>query len=755
MEFIVATLLGAWSFDFEIVVGFGLTTIVYMLGFREVRVQLPARFPLWRRRAFIAGVALLLLALLSPIDALADLSLQFHMLQHWLLVMVAPPLIWLGAPAVPLMRGLPRRWLVDGLGPFLAWPAVHRGLNFLVRPAVSWSVWAATITFWHLPFAYQAALRAKGWHDFEHATFLLASLLFWFPLIGPWPGKSASGGARILYIGASMVFNTVFSAVFTFSNRLFYPAYAEIPSPWGIAPLVDQNAAGAFFWIAGSVSMSVAAVAVIFSWLEPSLAVVGQIAQSRPARRRPAGLDLLGIPVFGKALRSLRIRRAVQVVMLGLAAAIVLDGWLGVGGESALNLAGVLPWTYWRGLLVIALLLIGNVFCAVCPFTLTRSLAGRLLGNRFEWPAALKSPWVAFAGFLTFLWAYEVFSLWDSPWWTAWIVVGYFASFFLVEGLFPSGTFCRSVCPIGQFQFVGSAVAPFEVAASDPDVCSNCRSHDCLRGNDEAPGCPTGLFMPTKSGSYDCTFCMDCVRACPSGNIGVLASPVRAVGVGQAEDRLRLPSTQIAYTAMALTFSFAAFVNAAAMVGPVVEIEHSLTAWLGTEGRLPAVTLEFLVALVGFPILAAGVCARIGRRLAHLELGVVPLISQLAPCLVPIGFSMWLVHFGFHLVTGIETIGPAFSRVAEDLGLVADARDSIRFTSIGISSEGILGLGIGVLGIGLLWSIFVAWREARAVVGSPRRAAALALPWVGVAVLLYCAGIWILQQPMEMRGMLM
>ena len=140
-----------------------------------------------------------------------------------------------------------------------------------------------------------------------------------------------------------------------------------------------------------------------------------------------------------------------------------------------------------------------------------------------------------------FLWAYEAFSLWDSPRWTAWIALGYFVAAFVVDGLFRGASFCKYVCPIGQFNFVQSLVSPLEVKVRDPDVCTTCRTQDCIRGRDEIPGCELELFQPRKSSNMDCTFCLDCVHACPHENVGILASlpgkdlwsdPVRS-GIGR------------------------------------------------------------------------------------------------------------------------------------------------------------------------------------------------------------------------------
>src|SRR5690606_14528793 len=123
-----------------------------------------------------------------------------------------------------------------------------------------------------------------------------------------------------------------------------------------------------------------------------------------------------------------------------------------------------------------------------------------------------------------FLWSYEAFALWDSPWITAWIAVGYFVAAFAVDAIFSEASFCKYVCPIGQFHFVQSLMSPFEVPVRQPDLCATCRTKDRLRGNDVLPGCQMSPLQPRKSGNVDCTFCLDGVNGCPHNSVGLLAT---------------------------------------------------------------------------------------------------------------------------------------------------------------------------------------------------------------------------------------
>ena len=113
----------------------------------------------------------------------------------------------------------------------------------------------------------------------------------------------------------------------------------------------------------------------------------------------------------------------------------------------------------------------GNLFCMACPFTLPRDLARKFVAPHYHWPRRLRSKWIAAGLLAAYLWAYEAFALWDSPRATAWIIVGYFAAAFAVDSVFRGASFCKYVCPIGQFHFVHSLVSPLEVKVREPAVC--------------------------------------------------------------------------------------------------------------------------------------------------------------------------------------------------------------------------------------------------------------------------------------------
>src|SRR5215467_5277448 len=182
-------ILSSWSFDPVIVASLAVSAIIYLRGWLILHRPSPERFPAWRLSAFTGGLASLWIAVASPLDALSGFLLSAHMVQHLLLLSVAPPLILLGAPLLPLLRGLPRKVARDGVGPFLIWPALRRAGGTLTHPFSCLIITAITLCAWHVPAAFDLTLRSPTWHKLEHVRFFGASLLFWWPVVRPFPSR--------------------------------------------------------------------------------------------------------------------------------------------------------------------------------------------------------------------------------------------------------------------------------------------------------------------------------------------------------------------------------------------------------------------------------------------------------------------------------------------------------------------------------------------------------------------------------------
>jgi cytochrome c oxidase assembly factor CtaG len=251
---VITGIFQSWTFDPWIIIPLLLVASIYLRGWRELHRRLPRRFAVWRLIAFHTGLLTLFLALASPLHPLAELLLQFHMIQHMLLMMVIPPLLLLGAPLLPLLRGLPRPVLQYGLSHVFASTALQRLGRFLTHPLVCLLAFTVSNVTWHLPGLYELALRSEFWHDVQHVFFLSTGLLFWWPVVQPWPSRLRwPRWTMIPYLLFADIQNTALSAFLIFSERVLYPTYAAVPRLWGISALDDQAAAGAIMWVPGSV----------------------------------------------------------------------------------------------------------------------------------------------------------------------------------------------------------------------------------------------------------------------------------------------------------------------------------------------------------------------------------------------------------------------------------------------------------------------------------------------------------------------
>jgi polyferredoxin len=486
-------------------------------------------------------------------------------------------------------------------------------------------------------------------------------------------------------------------------------------------------------------------------------------AAARPAPRR---LDVLRAPVIGAFLRWRYARFVLQVPLLALALLGVYDGLTGRQIAPA-NTATVAVWVHYRGLVALAIAAAGNLFCAACPLMLTRGPSralSRLLPT-LAWPRALRNKYTVVALTVAFLFCYEHFDLWASPWLTAWLVIGYFAAALLVDSLFPAGTFCKYVCPLGNFNFALAGASPLRIAARDADVCASCEGKYCVNGREEAPGsrralegprallsleplpaaaaapgrfpgCETDLFVPAIRSSQDCTLCLNCLRACPYDNVALeVRSPAaEAAGVVPRAD----------WGLFVTVLAWAGLVNAFAMVPTF----HALAAWL--SGALGTRDEALLLAVIqggglGLGVALSTLAARLSGPLRPRTAGPGRL-REWAPVTVPLALAVWGGHYLYHFVTGASTLLPNAARALVRLGVPVavpavsvPAVDSAFLWQVLIVYAGLMLSGLG------------AFNRATRLGRGPRAAAAQ----LALALVLAALALLVFAQPMEARGSLL
>ena len=242
-----------WALRPETLAGLALTGWLYLRGLSRLWARAGVGRGISKRRAaaFGAGLGVLAVALLSPLDPLGEVLFSAHMTQHLLLILVAAPLLVMGAAETALLWALPLRWRAR-LG--RAWQGLlgfaGGGVGGEVRLAVlSVAVATAVLWLWHVPSLYDRAIRSDAMHAAEHVTFLATSVLFWASVLRLRPRDDLENGLRVLYVFAMAVQGSVLGALITLAQRPIYDSHARIAPEWGLAPLADQQLAGLIMWV--------------------------------------------------------------------------------------------------------------------------------------------------------------------------------------------------------------------------------------------------------------------------------------------------------------------------------------------------------------------------------------------------------------------------------------------------------------------------------------------------------------------------
>jgi cytochrome c oxidase assembly factor CtaG len=250
----------AWSFEPSVLIGVAALAIVYLLAWRRGRASGSPHKPGFGRLAvFACGLLIILAALVSPIDGLGDQLLVMHMVQHILLLDIAPILLILGLSKV-LLRPVTRR---------LA--SIEHRAGYLAHPAFAAFAYIAVMWAWHVPTMYDAALRNTTVHAFEHLCFFTVGALYWWHLLSPIRGRMRLQGlGPVTYMTSTKLFVGLLGIVLAFAPASFYPFYEHHPHYWGLSPSEDQSMAGLTMALEQSIVMGIALVYVFVQMLTES-----------------------------------------------------------------------------------------------------------------------------------------------------------------------------------------------------------------------------------------------------------------------------------------------------------------------------------------------------------------------------------------------------------------------------------------------------------------------------------------------------
>jgi putative membrane protein len=256
-----------------------LTVLVYLRGRLSVRALKVTSA--WRAASFLVGMFLIWVALASPFAGLDHELLTVHMAQHVLLMTLAPPLIWLGAPVEHLSHGLPQKVVERLLVPLWQSRAGKCVARALGTPKFAWLAACATLVGWHIPTFFALGMQSVAWHLFEQLSFLAAGLLFWRPVVQPSAGASQQDLSMILYLFLATLPCDILSGFLAFCDRVVYPIYFSSSHPMGFSPLVDQQCAAALMWTCVTVVYLLAGAVLTMRLLSPEGSLQAGLVQPK------------------------------------------------------------------------------------------------------------------------------------------------------------------------------------------------------------------------------------------------------------------------------------------------------------------------------------------------------------------------------------------------------------------------------------------------------------------------------------------
>ena len=245
--------------------------LVHWRGWYRLRSALPDSLSVGRLIMFMTGVLSVWAAVASPLAGLDHQLLTAHMVQHLLIMNVAAPLILLGAPVMALLHGFPQGLIRRVLGPFLRGSPAQELGRVVTHPAFCWLASTVVVIGWHVPALFELGMHSSVWHGAEYASFLAAGLLFWWPVVQPWPCLERGPRWRIpLYLFVATLPCDALSAFLAFCNRVVYSPYRAASPRFDLSPLADQQCAGALMWVCVTFAYLIPAAVVTLDLLSPA-----------------------------------------------------------------------------------------------------------------------------------------------------------------------------------------------------------------------------------------------------------------------------------------------------------------------------------------------------------------------------------------------------------------------------------------------------------------------------------------------------
>ena len=260
-----------WNVDPELIIPVVLLTALYLRGLAVWRNR--GRYhPHWRTACYLTGMALLLACIETPLDAAAEHHFSMHMIQHEIIMMFVAPLILLGAPTTPMLRGIPRTVRQRVVRPFARRREVYAAYRLATHPVVALGAFTAVLGLWHFaPGWYDAAIRDDFVHDLQHFSFMLIGILIWWNVIDPKPLRSRLGYVgRMGFLVVASTPKSFMGAVIVFAEEPLYDFWFDVEPLLALTPLEDQELGGLLMWVPSQMMFLLALGLVFVVWARES-----------------------------------------------------------------------------------------------------------------------------------------------------------------------------------------------------------------------------------------------------------------------------------------------------------------------------------------------------------------------------------------------------------------------------------------------------------------------------------------------------
>lgn len=453
-----------------------------------------------------------------------------------------------------------------------------------------------------------------------------------------------------------------------------------------------------------------------------------------PLPSAPAGPNLMRIPLIARILRS---RWYPGILQVPVAAVFGLVAFQLLAGPAAAqrNAGTALMWVLWWPILPITFVLVGRLWCAVCPFGAISDVVQKLVGVNRPVPRFLKlyGLWIIDAQFLAITWSDHVWGIVESPWGSGVLLLLLTTGVIVSGALFQRRTFCRYLCFLGGLCSNYSRGSVVELRA-DQDICKTCKAKAaCFNGTATQPGCPLFNFPRTMDSSANCTLCANCIKACPNDAIQVRArKPLSELWF------LDKPKIEESFLAMAI-MGIVLIQNLT-----MLSIWQDILGWIEKTTGITSYPLIFTVAFVvavSVPVGLMALASKVASR-GNLE-NTVTNFARFGYALIPLDIAAHLAHNLFHL---LAEGGVVFSTVTSLFGF-----DSAQMPTALASSSTILILQLIILALGVAGSAYTIRRITNRRYGSVARRRATAVPYLVLLGVLTVMNVYLFLMPMAHR----